>query len=55
MSRKKPEANGDAVEPPLPVDDPAPEGEKPNMPCFVARYSLIRACVWANPSEMSCP
>lgn len=63
MSRRKPEANGDAVtdhpldRPTSPPGDPAsepspdPPDERPNMPCFVARFSTVRACVWKNDTD----
>ena len=61
MPRRTTEENGSATAeeppalsapeaPPEPAPD-APEDDRPNMPVYVARYSLIRACVWANASE----
>ena len=60
MSRKpKSESNGEHIV--MPVDDTPPEpqspdaasqpDDRPNFPCHVIRFGLVRACIWRNQTE----
>ncbi len=52
MPRKKPEANGDAVVEPVPVDDPAPESfDEPTRPVQTIRYGWVKCCIWRNETD----